>query len=52
MVPSQHSALRGALEWIVVIAIALAATFLIRKMCIRDSKGIKHRVSVRPLANA
>ena len=30
MVPSQHSALRGALEWIAVIAIALVATFLIR----------------------
>lgn len=30
MVPSQHSALRGAFEWIAVIAIALVATFLIR----------------------
>ena len=30
MVPTQHSALRGAFEWIAVIAIALVATFLIR----------------------
>ena len=30
MVPSQHSALRGAFEWIVIVAIALAATFVIR----------------------
>ena len=30
MVPSQHSALRGAFEWVAVIAIALVATFLIR----------------------
>ena len=30
MVPSQHSALRGALEWVAVVAIALVATFLIR----------------------
>ena len=34
MVPSQHSALRGAFEWIVVIAIALAATFLIRSFVV------------------
>ena len=30
MVPLQHSALRGAFEWVAVIAIALVATFLIR----------------------
>lgn len=34
MVPSQHSALRGAFEWIVVIALALAATFLIRSFVV------------------
>lgn len=32
MVPTQHSALRGAFEWIAVIAIALVATFLIRTL--------------------
>ena len=30
MVPSQHSVLKGAFEWVVVVAIALAATFVIR----------------------
>ena len=34
MVPSQHSALRGAFEWIAVIAIALVATFLIRSFVV------------------
>ena len=34
MVPSQHSALRGAFEWIAVIAIALVASFLIRSFVV------------------
>lgn len=34
MVPTQHSALRGAFEWIAVIAIALVATFLIRSFVV------------------
>ena len=34
MVPSQHSALEGAFEWIVVVAIALVATFLIRSFVV------------------
>ena len=34
MVPSQHSVLKGAFEWIAVIAIALVATFLIRTFVI------------------
>ena len=34
MVPTQHSALRGALEWIAIIAIALGVTFLVRTFVI------------------
>ena len=34
MVPSQHSVLKGAFEWIVVVAIALVATFLIRSFVV------------------
>ncbi len=34
MVPSQHSVLKGAFEWIAVVAIALVATFLIRSFVV------------------
>ena len=34
MVPSQHSALRGAFEWIVIVAIALIAAFVIRSFVV------------------
>ena len=40
MVPSQHSALRGAFEWVAVIAIALVATFLIRTFWIGLLYGV------------
>ena len=36
MVPSQQSALRGAFEWIVIVAIALFATFLIRSFVVEQ----------------
>ena len=45
MVPSQHSVLKGAFEWIAVVAIALVTTFLIR------SFGLA-MVSVYPLWKA
>lgn len=34
MVPSQHSVLKGAFEWVVVVAIALVATFAIRSFVV------------------
>lgn len=34
MVPAQHSVLKGAFEWIAVVAIALVATFLIRSFVV------------------
>lgn len=48
MVPSQHSALRGAFEWIAVIAIALVATFLIRTFVVEPfvvpSASMEHTI--------
>ena len=43
MVPSQHSVLKGAFEWIVVVAIALVATFLIRSFVVEPLCGA-HRL--------